>query len=576
MSSPVIPGYEILGKIAEGGMATVYKARQISLDRLVALKVLNKGLIERESDVERFRVEAQSAAKLRHPGLCQIYDAGDVGGTVYYAMEYVSGFSVGQLLDRKGELPERQGLLIAAGVARILDALWEKNRAIHCDIKPDNVLIDNDGTIRVTDFGVARFIGEMAHQLDSDYIVGTPNYVSPEQAQGLEDLDCRTDIYALGATLYHMLTGLMPFSNLEGDAALQGHCTDFLTDPQVLNPSISIEASCLLDKLMVKDRASRYAGWKPVLDDLEEVRTGHFPRGDLVPEGLSTVTRSPEREAEAEHMLRSMKPKAAVPGLDTVEVPQGTGGIHQPAPSGERPRTRRKVKGVPGKSRTLARRAGPRAVSAFFQMVHVGLWVGIAYGVSFWLLLRPAPVAPQVDEAAKEETKDAKPSVTVEVPHVSPRRVDSVAPSAPERVAPDRTAPTQEPAPREAVPERAPSRTQTPPMGAPDRSPPAETARPAARRDASESADRRQDSWSHPNYQEAMQLLQGADAALQRFMQERDARLPEKIESDCRRAIALLEELRPMAPPAAQIGERIRQGYQIIANTRRAHSKAIR
>ncbi len=535
MQEPTIHGYEILSKIADGGMATVWKAKQTSLDRLVALKVLNRGLIKSEADVERFRREARAAANLRHPGLCQIYDAGETDGTVYYVMEYVAGFSLGELLTRKGDLPEKQALMIAYGVANVLGAIWTKNKVVHCDIKPDNILIDQDGTIRITDLGVARVIGSMAQNMDSDYIVGTPNYASSEQAQGLEDLDFRTDMYGLGATLYHMLTGLMPFADSDGEKAMERQISDYLADPQKVNSMISNQAACLVEKLMIKDRNARYANWDEALRDIEEVRAGRLPRGELSPSGQSTVSRSEEREAATLREVQAMKPKTAR-AVATSALPSA-----RPDPKSQKePRGKGPFRSQIERRLTTPYASGPAPNKSSWgetlqKTFYLVLLVAGAYGATFVYLGRrlaptPEPVQPPVAEAPVPAPAIVRPA--------TPR---------PEPVRPAVATPA--PAPRWITP-----REVEPPAVAP--------------RVPDEPVE--EEVWDHADYVEAMRLLRRADAAFQRFLEFRDQSLLAPIEPDCRRAIELFEAVRAEAPVRARIGKRIRQSYQLIHNSRQS------
>ena len=159
MSAPFeLPGFEILEKLGEGGMATVWKARQLSLDRIVAIKVMSSVLAEDADDVERFQAEARSAAKLKDQGIVQVYDADAHNGMYYFVMEFVAGYSVGDWIRRSGAIDESDILLVAESVAAALAHAWEKESIVHCDIKPDNVMIDGDGTVKVADLGLARSI----------------------------------------------------------------------------------------------------------------------------------------------------------------------------------------------------------------------------------------------------------------------------------------------------------------------------------------------------------------------------------------------------------------------------------
>lgn len=290
-----LPGYEILEKIGEGGTSSVWKARQLSLDRIVAIKALDPVYLPDQEALARFRQEAQAAARLKHPSIVQVYDAGESAGRPFLVMEYVGGCTVGDLLQRAGKLTERNALLIADAVAQALAYAWDKDCIIHLDVKPDNVLVESDGTIKVTDLGLARFIGLHQRRLDSDSILGTPNYVSPEQAEGVPDLDCRTDIYSLGAMLYHLVTGRLPFAGRPGSGAMDAHVAEFLPDPVDLNSELSPAVAWLIEKLMVKNRAYRPAYWSVVLADLAEVKEGRLPRAPWPEAGLSTVLRSAAR-----------------------------------------------------------------------------------------------------------------------------------------------------------------------------------------------------------------------------------------------------------------------------------------
>lgn len=293
-----INGYELLEKIGEGGMASVWKARQLSLDRIVAIKVLGKSSLPDQEARDRFRREAQIAAKLNHAGIVQVIDTGEVDDSAYLVMEYIDGPSAGDLIQRQVVMGEEQALEITEHVARALAYAWEKECLIHCDIKPDNILIDRvSGAVKVADLGLARMIGWRPDQADDHLIIGTPNYTPPEQAAGLPDLDCRTDMYALGATLYHMVTGVLPFRDARGSEAMNRHENDFLEDPVVINPALAPATAWLIEKLMIKNRSMRPHFWTQVIKDIEQVRKHRMPFAPLPEAGLSTIRRAPSRAA---------------------------------------------------------------------------------------------------------------------------------------------------------------------------------------------------------------------------------------------------------------------------------------
>jgi len=294
MTDQQIPGFEILEKLGQGGMAAVYKARQISLDRIVAIKVLSSHLSHDPADIERFRLEAQQAAKLKHPGIVQVYDAHIGGKFSYFVMEYVAGYTVGDWLRRKGLLPEKDVLLVAECVADALDYAWQTAGMIHCDIKPDNIIVDADGTVKVADLGLARTINAMSVSRESDEVMGTPAYMSPEQAMGLPDLDCRADIYSLGAMLYHLSTGRLMFEGEPEDKVMELQVNGTVPDPIDLNPNLSRPFCWMLEKMLAKKRELRYADWTAVRADLLRVKKG-MPLLQPLPEGSSTVSRSTKR-----------------------------------------------------------------------------------------------------------------------------------------------------------------------------------------------------------------------------------------------------------------------------------------
>ncbi len=203
--------FEIIAELGRGGMAVVYKARQTDLDRIVALKILPPELTSDQSYVARFRQEARSAARLEHPHIMPIYEVGEVAGYHYIAMKFIQGRTLKQLLQQEGALPVKRAAQILAQVGEALDYAHRQG-IIHRDIKPSNVMITDDGWIYLTDFGLARGIGSSSSGLTiAGTVMGTPEYMSPEQAQGLPNVGPPTDIYALGVMLYELLTGAFPF-----------------------------------------------------------------------------------------------------------------------------------------------------------------------------------------------------------------------------------------------------------------------------------------------------------------------------------------------------------------------------
>ncbi len=292
MSDFNLPGFEVLEKLGQGGMATVWKARQISLDRTVAIKILLSRMSRDQSDVDRFLAEARSAAKLKHPGIVQVYDANVDQNLYYFVMEHIGGYTVSDWIKRKGHLSETDALLVAQSVADALGYAWESQRLIHCDIKPDNVMVDSDGTLKVTDLGLSRTIQAAYDNEFEDEVMGTPAYMSPEQVLGKSDLDFKSDIYSLGAMLFHMATGRLMFEGQDEEKVMEMQVSGVEEDPHDVNPQLTMPICWLIEKMLIKDRAQRYGSWSQVQDDILRVKRGVPPAGHKPKEGLSSVKRS--------------------------------------------------------------------------------------------------------------------------------------------------------------------------------------------------------------------------------------------------------------------------------------------
>jgi eukaryotic-like serine/threonine-protein kinase len=294
MSSQIqIPGYTMVSKIAEGGMATVWKACQEKLDRVVAIKVLLKQSDSDQQEYERFIYEARAAASLIHPNIVQVIDAGEHDDFLYYVMEYVPGPTAGDLVDSNGALPEAQALQIGLEVAEALDYAWRDHRVVHCDIKPDNLLLHRNGRTKIADLGLAQVLGSEGVAIEDDMTLGTPNYFPPEQALVEDTLDCRTDMYALGATLYHLSTGKVPFANLSPEEVASQQVHGQIPSPKKQNPKLSYGFCALVERLMAKDQQHRYDGWDDVMADIMHVRDGQMIRSPLAANIRSTVEHTP-------------------------------------------------------------------------------------------------------------------------------------------------------------------------------------------------------------------------------------------------------------------------------------------
>ncbi len=278
-----IPGYQLISKLGKGAMATVYKARQNSLDRIVAVKVLPKRMSENPEFVDRFYKEGKAAARLSHNNIVQAIDVGSTpDGYHYFVMEYVEGKT---LYDVMQPPPVGEGRNFSEAEAldimiQITDAMVHAHQRglIHRDIKPKNILLMPNGVAKLTDLGLARAIDDKeAAESEAGKAYGTPYYISPEQIRGDVDIDYRADIYSLGATMYHMVTGRPPFEGDTPSAVMHKHLKQPLTPADHVNTALSAGIGEIIDVCMAKKRDERYASTSDLLEDLRAVRDGHPP-----------------------------------------------------------------------------------------------------------------------------------------------------------------------------------------------------------------------------------------------------------------------------------------------------------
>ena len=275
--SSQIPGYKILGKLGSGAMAVVYKAKQVSLDRTVAIKVLPKKFVQKSDYVERFYKEGRLAAKMNHNNIVQAIDVGEVGGLYYFVMEYVEGktlyddLSKGKIFDEDEAIDLILQLASALGHAHALGL-------VHRDVKPKNIMINKDGIVKLADMGLARETSDIkAAKNEQGKAFGTPYYIAPEQIRGLVDIDGRADIYALGASLFHMVTGRVPFEASVPSEVMKKHLKEPLTPPDHINTALTAGISEVIEVMMAKNRDDRYRNMEDVMGDLQAVRNGHPP-----------------------------------------------------------------------------------------------------------------------------------------------------------------------------------------------------------------------------------------------------------------------------------------------------------
>lgn len=272
-----IPGYKILGKLGAGAMAIVYKGKQISLDRIVAVKILPRRFSENPDYVKRFYKEGKAAAKLNHNNIVGAYDVGEAGGYHYFVMEYVEGKTLYEDLSKGKIFSEQEAVAIAMQVASAL-AHAHARGLIHRDVKPKNIMINSAGIVKLADLGLARDAADIElAKSEAGKAFGTPYYISPEQIRGEIDIDGRCDIYSLGATFYHMVTGRVPFEATTPPEVMRKHLKEPLIPPDHINTALSAGCSEVIEMMLAKNKADRYASSEELLTDLEAVRRGEPP-----------------------------------------------------------------------------------------------------------------------------------------------------------------------------------------------------------------------------------------------------------------------------------------------------------
>ena len=327
-----VGGFELIAKIGQGGMGAVFKARQKSLDRIVALKLLPPNIAKDKLFIERFVREARASARLNHPHVVGGIDVGQdpATGLWYFAMEFVDGPTVRQVLKERGRLPEDEALKIVRDIAGALECAHQ-NGMVHRDVKPDNILLSRNGMAKLADLGLARQTKDDASLTQSGVALGTPFYMAPEQVRGeVDQLDTRADLYALGATLYHLVTGQPPFQGETSAVIMAKHLSD---PPPMANracPDVSAGCSRLILKLMQKDKAQRFQTPAELIEQID--RLLKLP---AAARGLTTGPRVPIKGAGTTAPRELVRPRveggspaaAPAPNSSMLYVVAGAGGV---------------------------------------------------------------------------------------------------------------------------------------------------------------------------------------------------------------------------------------------------------
>ena len=272
-----IPGYKVLGKVGSGAMAVVYKARQLSLDRIVAVKILPRRYTEKADYINRFFKEGRLAAKLNHNNIVQAIDVGEAGGLYYFVMEFVEGRTLHDDLSKGKVFSEKEALEVLIQLANAL-AHAHAHGMIHRDVKPKNIMINNEQVVKLADMGLARMTSDVqAAKSEKGKAFGTPYYIAPEQIRGEVNIDGRADIYSLGATFYHMVTGRVPFEASSPSEVMRMHLKEPLTPPDHINISLTAGISEVIEVMMAKKRKDRYNSMEELLIDLKAIQEGRAP-----------------------------------------------------------------------------------------------------------------------------------------------------------------------------------------------------------------------------------------------------------------------------------------------------------
>ncbi len=363
--------YKVIAQMGSGGMATVYKAYQERLDRFVAIKMLHEAFQEDQNFLARFEREAKIVARLEHPHIVQVFDFDDYNGRPYLVMKFVEGKTLKAELEDM-PLTVDEILRIMPPIADALDYAHGQG-VLHRDIKPSNIIVDQHGTPYLTDFGLARMAQVGDSTLSSDVLLGTPHYISPEQAMGNRDLDARTDLYSLGVVLYELVVGRVPFSADTPFAVIHDQIYRPLPKPSSINPELTPAVDAVLEKALAKSPSDRYSTATEMVDAF---------RRAITTSGVTTL--NPDRSSIASESLAKLRdqeappaesiPAPAAPEKPKVQTEQPGFQMRGFAPPGgfSMPTSRHEVKQAQREARRYAKREARRVVEAEFDFSDAG------------------------------------------------------------------------------------------------------------------------------------------------------------------------------------------------------------
>lgn len=314
-----IPGYEIFSKIGEGGLGVVFKGRQVSMNRIVALKILHRRWVRDEEFKQRFLVEARLVGKLSHQNLIKVFDVGRHDWKYYFSMEYIEGETLEDRIEREGPLNVIEAIDFTVQMLRAIKYLW-RYEIVHCDIKPSNILITQEGVAKLGDFGFVKSNLEI-EETEEGTVLGTPDYISPEQAQGKKAIDYRSDIYSLGVTLYQMLAKEPPYEG-SVSSVMRMHIKGELPSPKTLNPEVPDALVAVVQRMCAREPVDRYDDFDELFEELELIKlrekTGHdygIDRSDLVSVLQKQKARTLEQQIEKLELNERLRRLKTILGL---------------------------------------------------------------------------------------------------------------------------------------------------------------------------------------------------------------------------------------------------------------------
>jgi hypothetical protein len=537
--SGTVSGYELAEKLAAGDMGDVWLARELSSGRRVVVRLIPADLLGEGAAREAFLSEALKVSGLQHPGLVEIFEVGvKSDGRPYLAVEYVQGRTVEEQLDQEERLSEDVALRIADGAAAALEHAWTHAAVGHGHLKPDNIMTTPDGAVKVSDFGLARLVRLATEpgRRSSLSLHGTPHYLSPEQVVGGTDVDFRSDVYSLGAILYHILTGVRPFSHCTDAEAAQQQISGFLPDPQELAEGVSTGAAWLVEKMMIKDRSLRHASWADVRADLAAVRAGGNPGGAIPGAGWSTVRRSAARQMRmvppTEAPVFGPKPDPAAAAAETGRAAKVK--VSVPNEFGEK---------IAAQRERRERRARTRS------WIALGAGVGL---IAILVVILKTVILPWMDRLKEEQRRqliaDLPPRATI-IRHGQPERAPE-----PEPVA------IRTPEPFTAEPIRIEDE-DVPPAGG-------DVTGVARRPGTGGTIGPSPSARHHPHFIDGAQKFNAALALYKRYQAERQSNLLAQVEALCEQAVQSFQRYLEAAPQDRAATNFVNQCYGLIRYAR--------